>query len=136
MYLVRVLVLSLVSTISWAQTPPQKAEAFLAQLSAGETDQALDKVFAGSGMAELKPQAVMAMKSQVKVALGVYGKAIGFEKIDEVEFSPSLKRVTYLQKFELYPVIWEMYFYRAKDSWVLSNILFNDQLAVALGAKQ
>jgi hypothetical protein len=111
------------------------AEAFLAQLGKGESDAAIDTLFAGSGMTELKPQALTAMKSQVKVSLGVYGKAIGVERINEVDFSPSLKRMTYLHKFELYPVIWEMYFYRSKDKWVVNQVFFNDQPAAVLGAR-
>ena len=111
------------------------AEAFLTQLGKGESDAAIDALFAGSGMAELKPQALTAMKSQVKVSLGVYGKATGFERISDVDFSPSLKRMTYLHKFEQYPVIWEMYFYKHKDKWVVNQIMFNDQPAVMLGAR-
>ena len=115
--------------------PTQLAEAFLTQLGKNEPDAALDNLFAGSGMAELKPQAITAMKSQVKVALGLYGKMTGFEKISETEFSPSLKRITYLQKFEQYPVIWEMYFYKIKDKWVVNQIFFNDQPATVLTAR-
>lgn len=115
--------------------PAQLAETFLTRLGKNEPDAAIDALFAGSGMAELKPQAITAMKSQVKVALGMYGKMTGFEKIGETEFSPSLKRMTYLQKFEQYPVIWEMYFYRNKNQWVVNQIFFNDQPATVLTAR-
>lgn len=135
MFLVRALLLSLVPAMCWAQTPSEKAEAFLTQVAAGQPEEALDKIFARSGLAELKPQALLTMKSQMKAAMGVYGKAIGFETISETDFSPSLKRLTYLQKFEMYPVVCEMYFYKATDTWVLNNILFNDQLAPVLGAR-
>lgn len=132
----RVALLCLIAgTCAAAESPAQIAEAFLTQLGRGESDAALDALFAGSGMAELKPQAITAMKSQVKVALGIYGKAIGAEKINEVDFAPSLKRVTYLQKFEQYPVIWEMYFYRNKDKWVVNQVFFNDQPALVLGTR-
>ena len=134
----RVVLLCLVCGASLAAENPgpvQMSEAFLAQLGKNEPDAALDALFAGSGMAELKPQAITAMKSQVKVALGLYGKMTGFEKISETEFSPSLKRMTYLQKFEQYPVIWEMYFYRIKDRWVVNQVYFNDQPATVLTAR-
>jgi hypothetical protein len=134
----RVVLLCLVSAAGIAAESPdpaQLAEAFLTQLGKNESDAACDTLFAGSGMAELKPQAITAMKSQVKVALGMYGKMIGFEKIGETAFSPSLKRMTYLQKFEQYPVIWEMYFYRNKNQWVVNQIFFNDQPAAVLTAR-
>lgn len=132
----RAVLLCLVSGIcAAAESPAQVAEAFLTQVGKGESDAALDTLFAGSGMAELKPQAITAMKSQVKVALGIYGKANGFERISEVDFSPSLKRTTYLQKFEQYPVMWEFYFYKSKDKWAVNQIFFNDQPAAVLGAR-
>jgi hypothetical protein len=135
-HILRAVLLCLVSGVCAAsESPAQMAEAFLTQLGKGESDAALDSLFAGSGMAELKPQAIIAMKSQVKVALGICGKASGFERISEVDFSSSLKRTTYLQKFEQYPVIWEMYFYKNKDKWVVNQIVFNDQPAVMLGAR-
>ena len=135
---IRVVVLCLVCVACLAAESPgpaQRAEAFLTQLGKNESDAACDALFADSGMAEIKPQAITAMKSQVKVALGMYGKMTGFEKISETEFSPSLKRLTYLQKFEQYPVIWEMYFYKIKDKWVLNQIYFNDQPATVLTAR-
>ena len=140
MRLFRVLLLCLVSSVCWAQaappqTPQQRVETFLKQVGAGQSDQAIDQLFRGSGMAELKPQALMGMKSQTKAAMGVYGKVVGFEKIQEVDFSSSLKRFTYLQKFEQYPVIWEFYFYKPKDTWVVNHVVFNDQPGMLLGAK-
>lgn len=137
-HILRVVLLCLVCGVCLAAEnpgPTQLAEAFLTQLGKNEPDAALDNLFAGSGMAELKPQAITAMKSQVKAALGLYGKMTGFEKISETEFSPSLRRVTYLQKFEQYPVIWEMYFYKIKDKWVVNQIFFNDQPATVLTAR-
>jgi hypothetical protein len=140
MRLFRIVLLCLVSSVCWAQaappqTPQQRVETFLKQVAAGQSDQAIDQLSRGSGMAELKPQALQGMKSQTKAAMEVYGTAIGFEKIQEVDFSGSLKRFTYLQKFERYPVIWEVYFYKPKDTWVINQIVFNDQPGVLLGAK-
>lgn len=139
MRLLRIVFLCLVSSVCWAQTQPQtpqqRVEAFLKRVATGQSDQAIDELFRGSGMSKLKPQALAGMKSQTKAALALYGKAIGFEKIQEVDFAASLKRFTYLQKFEQYPVIWEIYWYKPKDTWVVNQIVFNDQPGALLGTK-
>jgi hypothetical protein len=72
------------------------------------------------------------MKAQTKNAIAILGKPMGFEKIGERDFSASLKRLVYLQKFAVYPVVWHIYFYRAKDEWVANTIVFNDNIGPLL----
>ena len=134
--LVICLALLLVSGVSHAQTPSEKVEDFLKQVTTPESDRAMDTLFSGSGFAELKPQEVVTLKSQTKMAMGLYGTTLGFEKIREEDLSPSLKRLVYLQKFEKYPVAWEFYFYKPKDVWVINTLNFRDQIGLLVGAKQ
>lgn len=119
-----------------AQTPSENAERFLRQVATPASDAAFDQLFSGSGFAESKPQDLMTLKSQTKMAMGLYGAPIGVEKIWEEDLSPSLKRLVYLQKFEKYPVAWEFYFYKPKDVWVINTINFKDQIAPLVGAKR
>lgn len=119
-----------------AGTPSESAERFLRQVTTQEADAAFDRLFAGSGFADLKPQEFVTLKSQTKMAMGLYGTPIGLEKVWEEDLSPSLKRIVYLQKFERYPVAWEFYFYRPRDAWVLNTINFKDQIAPLIGAKR
>jgi hypothetical protein len=112
-------------------SPGVRFETFLSNVSA-DSDGALEALFAESKIAETKPQAWAAMKAQTKRALAAYGKPLGFEKINERDFSPSLKRFTYLQKFELYPVVWHAFFYRAKDEWVASSVVVSDNVGPML----
>ena len=130
------LVLLVASAISHAQTPSERVEQFLRQVTTSESDKALDQLFAGSGFAETKPQDIVTLKSQTKMAMGLYGTPVGIEKIREEDFSPSLKRLVYLQKFEKYPVAWEFYFYKPKDTWVLNTLNFKDQIGSIVGAQQ
>jgi len=112
-------------------SPGMRFETFLSNVSA-DSDGALEALFAGSKIAETKPQAWAAMKAQTKLALAAYGKPLGFEKMNERDFTPSLKRLTYLQKFELYPVVWHVFFYRAKDEWVANSVVVNDNVGPML----
>lgn len=125
-----------VTAVSYAQTPSERVEQFLRQVTTSESDQALDALFAGSGFAESKPQDIITLKSQTKMAMGLYGIPIGIEKIREEDISPSLKRLVYLQKFEKYPVGWEFYFYKPKDKWLLYQLNFKDQIGSFVGAIQ
>lgn len=125
-----------VSLLAQAQTPSERVEVFLRQVATESSDEAFDELFAGSGFSELKPQDLLTLKSQTRMAMGLYGPPIGMEKIREEDLSPSLKRIVYLQKFEKYPVAWEFYFYKPKDTWVINTLNFKDQVAPLVGAKQ
>ena len=120
-----------VTQVQAQSTPAARVEAFLTNVSA-DSDNALETLFAGSRIGESKPQAWSTMKAQTKSALAIFGKPIGFEKIGERDFSSSLKRLVYLQKFAVYPVVWHVYFYRAKDEWVANSIVFNDTIGPLL----
>lgn len=128
--------LLIASVMSQAQTPTESVEQFLRQVATTESDKAFDQMFTGSGIFESKPQDMLMLKSQTKMAMGIYGTPIGFEKVREEDFSPSLKRLVYIQKFETYPVAWEFYFYKAKDKWVINSLNFKDQIASIVGSRQ
>jgi hypothetical protein len=130
------LTLLVTSAAAFAQTPSEHVEEFLRQVTTSESDQAMDRLFAGSGFAESKPQDIVTLKSQTKMAMSLYGTPLGIEKIREEDLSPSLKRLVYLQKFEKYPVAWEFYFYKPKDVWVINTLNFKDQIGPLVGAKQ
>jgi hypothetical protein len=130
------LVLLIGPALAHAETPSESVERFLRQVTTPESDAAFDRLFAGSGFAELKPQDLVTLKSQTKMAMGLYGTPIGLEKIWEEDLSPSLKRIVYLQKFEKYPVAWEFFFYKPKDAWVINTLNFKDQVAPLVGAKK
>lgn len=131
-----VLVLLIASAHACAATPSESVERFLRQVATPDSDAAFDRLFAGSGFAEMKPQEFLTLKSQTKMAMGLYGTPIGLEKVWEEDLSPSLKRIVYLQKFEKYPVAWEFYFYKPKDVWVINTLNFKDQIAPIVGAKR
>lgn len=130
------IVLVITPALVHAETPSESVERFLQQVVTPESDAAFDRLFAGSGFAQLKPQDFLTLKSQTKMAMGLYGTPIGLEKIWEEDLSPSLKRIVYLQKFEKYPVAWEFYFYKPKDVWVINTLNFKDQIAPLVESKR
>jgi hypothetical protein len=133
--LVLAFALAFASAASFAQTPSESADAFLKQVATPKSDAALDSLFVGSGMAELKPQAITTLKGQIKMAMALYGTPLGLEKVQEEDISPSVKRLVYIQKFENLPVAWEFYFYKPKDTWIINTLTFKDQIASIVGSR-
>ena len=121
------LMLLLFSSVVHAAEPTKQAEKFFLTLIKGDINGAYDEIFVGTGIMEAKPQAVQMLKTQTQSAFQIYGKPFAFETIHNEQLSPSLIRLVYLLKFEQLPVTWEMYFYKPRDDWKLSNITFVDQ---------
>jgi len=122
-----ILILLLFNSPAYGAEPTVQAEKFFLALMKGNINGAYDEIFAGTGIMEANPQSVQMLKMQTQSAFQMYGKAFAFEKIHDEQFSPSLIRLVYLLKFDLLPVTWEMYFYKPRDDWKLSKILFMDQ---------
>ena len=135
MAVIRIVVASLLLAASGAciaAQPAESAERFLAKVATPDSDAAYDSLFSGSRFAEMKPQEIITIKSQTKMAMGLYGAALGVEKVEERELSPSVKRLVYIQKFKDFPVAWEFYFYKAKHAWTLNSVQFKDQVPAIL----
>ena len=111
-----------------AQEPDEFTENFFKMVLAGKISPAYDQLFAGSPITEQKPQAVNALKRQTSTVLPLYGRMLGFEKIEEKKIGKSIVRLLYILKLEMMPTVWEFYFYKPADSWYLVNVKFNDEL--------
>ena len=115
-----------------AQSASQKAEKFLASVSAGDIDKSIGEAFAESGIEEQKPGSLTVLKTQVEAAMKIYGKTSGIEKACEVDLSPSFKRLVYVQKFPSFPVAWQFYYYNPGTGWRINSMNFKDQVSEIL----
>jgi hypothetical protein len=107
--------------------PRSTAETFLKALADGPIPPAYDALFKGSPLPADKPQAVEAVKRQTEAMLPVYGKPMSFELMGSKSFGTHVARLTYIQILEKHPVVWQFWFYKPKDAWYVSSVLFNDQ---------
>ncbi len=112
---------------SIADVPTDKSDSFFRSIIKGHISQAYDQLFIGSSIPKDKPQAVTLLKQQTKTGLPLYGKILDYELVSKEKFGNSLTRLVYILKSEKHPTTWELYFYKPKENWVLSNIQFNDQ---------
>lgn len=101
-------------------------EEFLTNIMNGQIDVAYNKILQGSLIQE-QGESIKNLKKQTSYGLNVYGKSLGFELVKQQNYSDSLARMVYIVKCEKHPLIWEFYFYKSQNEWVLVYIVFNDK---------
>lgn len=120
----------LAAIASESASPQQMAETFFQSIEKGDISGGYDRLFTGSSIPQDKPQAVTLIKQQTQSGLPLYGKILGHEFIKQEKFGTSIVRMIYVLRSEKSPTIWEFYFYKSKDAWILANILFNDEFGL------
>ena len=114
--------------------PKEQADLFFRQVKAGNINDAYQSLFARSGIAQAKPQALEALRRQTEAYLPLFGKILDWELVEEEKFGSSLVRMVFLLKTEKHPLTWEFFFYKPADVWFASQVTFDDQFR-ALGPK-
>lgn len=109
--------------------PKEKAEALLASLQKGDITGGYDRLFIDSCPGLNQSQSVLLLKKQTETGLSLYGKVLTHEFVKEEAFGSSLVRLVYLLKSENYFTVWEFYFYKPKETWLLASVNFNDQFS-------
>ena len=112
---------------SFAKDPIEFTTEFFKLVEVGKISEAYDRLFVGSQIPAQKPQAVDMLKSQTSSLLPLYGNIVGLEKIRDEKIGRSIVRLVYVLKLEIAPTIWEFYYYKPKDQWILTTVRFNDQ---------
>jgi hypothetical protein len=107
------------------------ADAFIAKLKVGKTDEFVQDVKAG--ITFMSEQEFAQFKSDFtesrKVIPQVLGRATGeFELVRETALSPSLVRLIYLEKYERGGVAWSFTLYRTQDGWRVDDVSWNRKL--------
>jgi len=117
-----------------AASPTERIEAFL-NGSAKDSDAAVDKLFHGSREEKISAKAADQVRSRLKTTIPLLGRYSGFEKLNDKELSPSLRRLVYLQKFESVPALWVFYVYRAgPNEWIINSMNFTLNLTDPVAA--
>ncbi|MHA2938205.1 hypothetical protein ACXJY6_07885 [Vibrio sp. RC27] len=107
-------------------TPLDQVGAFFKELGSN-SNKAVDELYASNPSISQQPQALTMMKGQVGQIAALYGEYLGSEIISVEELSPSLIRISALEKRLRHPLTWEFYFYKPEDNWLLSQAIFVDQ---------
>ena len=119
--------LSTLAITAEAKEPTAIASEFFGLVKANKVPAAYDALFIGSSLPKVKPQAIALMKRQTSTALSLYGPIVGVELVKSEKYGNSLVKLVYLLKFNNLPTVWRLYFYKPKDHWFLTNVVFNDR---------
>jgi hypothetical protein len=118
------------SSIALANGSSDLPDKFMQQVVAGKGAVAVDDYFSTNALVSQKPQQIQFLKTQIDAAFNMYGKPASYELAMEEELAPSLKRYVFITKHDYHVLTWEFYVYRPKDTWIASNITFNDNFSL------
>ena len=117
-------------TSAYSGSPTDQVDAFFKDYSAGKTNNSIDNLYSNNPAMKQKIQALTVMKQQLASISSLYGRYLGNENISIEKISPSITRIVQVSKHNLLPVIWEFYFYKPNDTWIISQAMFVDQFQV------
>jgi len=115
--------------------PESQVSEFFKELKAGKFSESIDNLYSSNPLMSQKQQQLTMLKQQLSSIPALYGSFISNENISTEELSPSLVRIVEVAKHESHPVVWEFYFYKPKDKWIISQGMFVDQFQT-VGAKK
>lgn len=123
-----IITLILLSTdaYSYDGQPIDQVNEFFKEMAV-DSNKAIDNLYASNPAMEQKAQALTMMKGQISQISALYGSLLGYEIIATEELSPSLIRISALEKHSLHPMTWEFYFYKPENMWMISQATFFDQ---------
>jgi len=101
-------------------------EAFMKELLLNKHNKAVDNYFSSNPLINEKQQQIRLVKSQINNLFNLFGNATAYELAFKETISPSLKRFVYILKHSNHPTVWEFFIYKVKDTWISSNMSFND----------
>lgn len=112
---------------TYANEAIELPDSFIKKLIQGKIEEATDQYFETNPLIGSKQQQVEYVKTQIEGGLKVFGKPFAYELAIEEQISKSLKRFVYISKHEYHILTWEFYIYKPKNTWIASNMTFNDK---------
>ncbi len=98
-----------------------------ADIAAGNLDEAFKimKLYTSVDPAEID-NIVIQCKTSMEKHEEKDGASIGYELVDSKKIGDSLLRFRYIMKGEKHLILWEFYFYKAREGWILDSFNWND----------
>jgi hypothetical protein len=128
-YIANIILISLfsISLHAYEGLPLQQVEKFFKDISSEKVNEAVDSLYSNNPSIKNKTQAITMIKQQLLSINALFGKNIGNENIHNEQLSASITRIVQVSKYELHPIIWEFYFYKPQNKWIVSDARFNDR---------
>ena len=116
------------TTVSLAQQTPDQMTTLFFEKYETDTDGAFDYIFATNPWMQKNKDGSEKVKFQIREFKTISGAYTGFEKIRETQLGEGFKVDVYLVKYERQPLRFVFKYYKAKDTWVLYNLKFDDKI--------
>jgi hypothetical protein len=113
--------------VAYDGSPEEQVGAFFKEFSSGKSNEAIENLYSSNPAFGEKLQQLTVLKQQITMVSALYGKPIGQETFATEKPTPSITRIVVVDKHEKHPVIWEFYFYKPYDKWIISQGILNDQ---------
>lgn len=111
-----------------AQTTTEEITAVFFNLLDKSPEDAFKFLFKDKDMSRTDKQSIENLKEQFLNSVNSSGVYNGYEKIMERSLGKSLKLVSYMIKYETFPIRFTTVFYKPKDTWLLFETDFDINL--------
>ena len=74
------------------------------------------------------PDAREQIEGQLTQVREKFGPPLGYERVHDEQIGSSLMRLLYVLRYDKQPIVAEMIYYRADDSWTLINVRLSVEL--------
>ena len=116
-----------INSFAYDGSPEEQVVSFFKDVAAGKSGEAIDNLYSSNPAFKEKIQQLTMLKQQLPMIDTLFGKSLGQESYTVEHPTPSITRIVKVDKHEKHPVIWEFYFYKPYDKWIVSQGVFNDQ---------
>ena len=125
-----ILLLSLIllTAISNGQNSTDELTAKFIKMYEQNTDSAFDYIFGTNKWMGENKMGTEKVKLQLREYANLMGEYMGFEKLTEKSLGESLKVSVYLVKYDRQPLRFIFKYYKAKDTWMLYNLKFDENI--------
>ena len=114
--------------IAYEGSPQEQVSLFFKDVKAKKISMGIESLYSGNPtLLEQKKSQLTVLKQHVSTFEILFGEYLDNEIIHTEEFSPSLIRIVHAAKYSNHPLIFEFYFYKPKDKWIVSQFVFADQ---------
>ena len=116
-----------VTSFAYEGSPEEQVASFFNDLSTGKSAEAVDNLYSSNPAFKEKIQQLTVLKQKLPMIDILYGKSLGQESCIVEHPTPSVTRIVMVDKHEKHPIVWEFYFYKPHDKWIVSQGVFTDQ---------
>lgn len=116
------------STIQAQKTSEEVIQEFFQTYKINSSD-AIDIAFQHNKWMQEQEKEIFNLKYQLGETIKLLGEYLGYEKIEEISLGESLKKLTFIVKYERQPLRFILNLYKPKNDWGIQDLYFDGVFA-------